>query len=51
MNVKEANREFCKLIKMHLITVQSGEFGNSTLEDLAFCGKMHSILENYLEVR
>jgi len=46
MNVKEANLEFKNICKMHLKAVQSGKFGECDLEDLDFCGKIHSLLRD-----
>ena len=49
MTPKEANENLVKIIKIHLISLQSGEFGKPTLEDLEFCGKLHALLENEKE--
>lgn len=45
MTPKEANENLVMIIKFHLQKVQGGEFGNPTIEDLKFCGKLHKFLE------
>lgn len=44
-SVKEANEAFKEVIKNHLEVVQSGGWGEPTMEDLEFCGQLHALLE------
>lgn len=45
MTPTEANSSLIAIIQFHLQSLQSGKFGKPTLEDLEFCGKLHSLLE------
>ena len=45
MTPAKANQELLNLIMVHLQQLQSGVFGEPTLEDLDFCGKLHHLIE------
>lgn len=45
MNIKKANENLIAIIQQHLIFIQSGKFGKPSIEDLNFCGKLHTIIE------
>ena len=41
-----ANNGLVELMQLHLTMIQDGKFGVPTMEDLQFCGKLHTFLES-----
>jgi hypothetical protein len=48
---REANENFLAFAREHCMAVQSGKFGECTLEDLNFVGKIHTLIEEGLDTR
>lgn len=41
----EANRAIIEVVKKHLEALQSGVYGEPTMDDLMFCGRLHKLIE------